>query len=136
MSISTFSPEKVRSSLRRPNLMDLMKVRRLHEKHYKFPLPVRENLIEEAVVHRDEEVLGYGMMKLLAEVIMILDQDQSKKELAKSFKALMEGAILSCKARGIQQLHVFSPTPEFAEVLKKRYGFKPVEGQVLVLNVL
>lgn len=121
--------------IRRYRHSDLEAVSKLWEKHHShsFSLPTLEPSIINAVVEDAEgKIVAFGNLKVYAECVMVMDHDRPKSLLARAFKRLMETAILAARRNKIQKVHAVSLDPDFAELLRKHYGFSDVTGEHLV----
>jgi hypothetical protein len=109
----------------------------IYEKFHRdgFGIPSRTHLVTEGVAENESGVIAYGMVKLFCEAIMVLDLDQPDREKISAIRELMSVAIMDSTKLGAEQLHVFVQNPNFAEVLKKHFGFMPCKGEALVLNL-
>ena len=115
---------------------DLPLIDYMHRHYYPDHfLPNRNNIIVDGTVDRGGKVVGYGMIKLFAEPILLLDRSASKIERGKAFKLVMDVAIRAAKSAAIEQINVFSDDDAFLEVMKKHYGFKPRLGNGIILEV-
>jgi len=86
-------------------------------------------------VEDDDEVVAYGMVKLFAEAIMVLDLDRPLRNKADAFKLLIEAAIAKSRDLHMEQLVGFVENRDFANILRKHYGFVNCSGEALVLNL-
>lgn len=125
--------------LRRYRDSDLEAVSRLWEKHYKeeFSLPSLFPKIIEAVIEDDwGEIVGFGVVRVFAEAVMILDKDRTTREKVETLDLLMNFAVDGVKAAKIEQLHVFISDGNFGNILKKHYEFKEPKLKVLVKEIV
>ncbi len=98
-----------------------------------FSLPDMSNTLTSAVVVDDnDKVVGFGVVKVYAEAIMVLDPDQSKMNRIVEMDQLFSEAYRACEEVGLQQLHVFVQDPGLQRLLTKHYGFKVATGVALV----
>lgn len=116
---------------------DLEAIDDIYEKYYKnqFGLPNLNATVSHGIIEDDKGVIGFGMVKLFAEAIMILDKIRSTRDKSRAMKALMYKALADSKRVGLNQLHVTVDDEEFAKKLEKHYGFKRVRSIVLVRNL-
>lgn len=109
--------------------------RRHHSDHY--GLPSRANVIDDRViVDGDGKFVGYGMVKLFAEGIILLDKDLPKPTIAKSVVVGIEHSLDVVKTAGLEQYHVFTDDPHYIEVLRKHWGFRTASGTVLFREIV
>lgn len=92
-------------------------------------------VLTEGVIKRNGKVVGYGRIKILAEAIITLDNDQSLISRAKELKMFFNQAIKDAKEAGVEQIHAFVQDEKFAVILEKHFGFEPVKGIPLVLDL-
>jgi len=104
-----------------------------HDEH--FSLPELKNTVTSAIVEKDGIVLGFGVVKLYAEAIMVLDLNKSKLERVDALETLLHEAHRGCEEWGITQLHVYVQDPMLQRLLCKRFGFKVAEGVALVKEI-
>jgi hypothetical protein len=88
------------------------------------------------VIENDGKVIGAGSVKLTAEAILILDENQSLRVRVEILKELMLSLMFQCQKLGLIDVHAFlTGDTEIGRVLKKHYGFDTHTGEVLVLNL-
>lgn len=116
---------------------DIERIEALYAKHHanNFDFPSLSNIVTEAIIERDDTIIAAGTVKLMAEATMILDKDASLADKVYSFKTLMNAAIKISKAKGLEELHIFSRDPKFMRHLYNHFGFKPITGQAAVLEL-
>lgn len=101
-------------------------------KQQDFRLSDINNYIVDRVVIDRDRVVAYGIVKKMAEAIILLDQDASRFSRAKAMKELMEVAETGSKLVGCQQLHLFVKNADLAESLERHFGFEQSQDIVLV----
>lgn len=124
-------------SIRYARPEDETKIRRLYREHYngEFDFPSRDNVVVQLVAENEDEILGYGLLKTLSEAFIVLNKSETGRKKIKALTELIEGAIFSADRMNIEQIHAFVEDPEFANILKKHFGFKTYVGEALVLDV-
>jgi hypothetical protein len=115
--------------LRRLHQQDLLQINSFWEKHHKnnYGIPKRTFVVTDAVTTSKNRVVGYGIVRMFAEALLYLDRDISKFQQAKSFKLLMEQALIDSKQIGLDQLNVGVADDRFRDLLISGFGFKPRE---------
>ena len=98
-------------------------------------MPQLEPSIITCVVEDDKGMIAFGNLKIFAETYMVMDHDRSKLERARAFKEIMPVAIMGAQRVGIHQIHACTQDPDFADVLRKHYGFWDVLGEHLIKEV-
>lgn len=81
------------------------------------------------------DVKAFGMVKTLAEVVMLLDKDISVITKGRALDELIANAITVSSLHDYDQIHAFVQDEHFAKLLKKHYGFKNTKGEALVLSI-
>jgi len=113
-------------------------VDKLWRQHYsnEFGIPSLDHTIIRRVVEVDDKLVAYGFAKLNPEATMILDQNEPRKLKVQALRALMFDAIRGCKEHKLYQLHaVIKDRPEYMKLLKKHYGFRDIDGTMLVMEI-
>jgi hypothetical protein len=115
---------------------DIERIDKVYHSQSEFGVPSLNNIVVNVTIEKDgKEVIGYGVVKLFGEAVLMLDGKLSKRERAESLKASMQIAILKSRDAGLEMLYAISNDSEFSKVLRNRYGFKAVPGELLVLNL-
>lgn len=112
MKIRAYSPE------------DFKKVSEIYEKYWKGKLEVPDQAgrLVEAVVEDDNgEIITYGMMKLWAEVMMIMDSSKPKRDKVEALRTLMLTAEMTASKQNLEAFHIFTNNESYAEVLQKHF---------------
>lgn len=123
--------------------LDNYRIKKIWEKYYKYSFeyisPEDINVFCRAItthVKDDKHVLtGFGLVRNIAEVIMMLDRDEGKLTNGKDLLDLITNAALAAKIEGHDSIHAFVQDKDFSELLKKHFGFKNCVGEALVLNL-
>lgn len=87
------------------------------------------------VINGNGEIVAYGVLKLFAEAVLILDQTVNKKSKVEVLRELMRLAIESAKDRGLEQLYTISNGESFTKILCKKYNFRSCPGDLLMLDL-
>jgi hypothetical protein len=114
---------------------DIPELAKIQSDHPDFAALNIKKFVVDGVVTDDEIVKAYGIVLPLAEAVFLPSQDNTVRETVEALLILLNVAIKSTKKSGISQLHCFIRNPSFAEIMKKHYGFKPCEGEALVLDL-
>lgn len=109
---------------------DLKAIDRIWKEGYSsdFSLPDLSNAVTFAVVEDAGEIVGFGMVKMFAEAIMILDKSKSIRVKSETMKLLLDKAETDCRTENIKQLHSFTNDPNFANLLVKHFNFKTIQN--------
>lgn len=123
------------TTIRQYTESDWTRIKEIIEKH-DFEIPHRKNVVTEATVtNRNGNIVAYGMVKAFAEAVIILDPDAESKDKISSLSQLMRQAIHHSHLAGFDQVHGFFKNKDFANSMKKHYGFKEPFGECLVLEI-
>ena len=117
---------------------DRLAVDRLWKEHYQdeFGIPSFDHTIIRRVVEVDDKLVAYGFAKLNPEATLILDLNEPRRMKVQALRALMFDAIRGCKEHNLSQLHVtIKNRPEYEKILRKHYGFKEPNGNMLVMEI-
>jgi hypothetical protein len=113
-------------------------VDKLWRQHYsnEFGLSSLDHTIIRRVVEVDDKLVAYGFAKLNPEATMILDQNEPRKLKVQALRALMFDAIRGCREHKLSQLHaVIKDRPQYEKLLRKHYGFRDIDGTMLVMEI-
>lgn len=117
---------------------DAGKINRIWISHHmdNFGIPRNdEHIVTQGVIEADGEAIAYGMVKLFAEAIMVLDLNASQRQKVEAMKLLMEAAVAEAKSKGLEQMHVFVKRPSLADILRKHFSFVDCSGDALVCRL-
>lgn len=98
-----------------------------------FDLP-KNNVFADALVEHNGKIVAYGIVKILAEAILIMDQSLSVKERVEALTLLVQEAVKETAKKDILELQAVCQ-PEFSKVMVKHYGFQKLLGDTLVLDI-
>lgn len=99
-----------------------------------FGVPSLRNVITNISIIDAGRIVGYGVVKVFAEAILLLHSGIRKRVKAESYKLSIEFAIRECKKNNIEYLYVISNMESFSQILRNR-GFKAVPGELLMLTL-
>lgn len=116
---------------------DFKSVDRIYKKFHQqnFFIPDATNVVTSAIVENEGKFIAFGMVKLFAEAILVLDLNESKRNKTEAIQELMLEALAASKDRGLSQLHTFIQDEYFARMMKKHYNFQDCVGKALVLEL-
>ena len=116
---------------------DLKEIDRIWRQSYstEFGLPDVSNKVISGVVDSEEGIRGFGIVKLFAEGIIILEQNQSTRDKREALYQLVEAQYFGCSKFGIQQVHAFVKDEKFAKILQKHFGYETVKEKCLVARI-
>ena len=115
---------------------DLPLIDKLNHAQKYFKIDNLDNLIIDRLVFDDNgKSVAYGMVKKLAEAILLVNPEAPLLIRAKAMRELMQYAEFGAKKEGCDQLHCFVSDLRLAKALVKHYGFIKSEDIVLVKNL-
>lgn len=120
---------------RRALTSDLEDISRIYKQQSdKFDLPIPDSKVAGVAEDAEGKVIGFVMVRMIAETIMVLDLERNKRDRIEALKELFSGALFESCQLDIDQIHAFVQDPKLSELLKKHFGFKNCEGESLVLD--
>lgn len=96
-----------------------------------FKLSDIKHCIVDRIVYEGTEIVAYGIVKRMAEAILLVNPAISKLTRAKAMRELMIVAEAYSKKSDCQQLHCFVKDDKLAKLLEKQFGFKLTSDLVL-----
>lgn len=99
-------------------------------------LALSHDIFGHTVVVEDDEIVGYGVVKLFAEAIIVIDDAQSNFKKAKIIKQLADLAVGQCSHLGLKRLYAFTDDEAYAEQLVQHYSFNKITAKSLVLYLI
>jgi len=114
---------------------DLSEIRRIYKQQEdSFVLPISASEVAGVAVDANNKIVGFAMVRRIAETILVLDLERSRKARIEALKAIFEGAFLESRLAGYDQVHAFVQDPRFSKLLQKHFGFRPCKGEALVVD--
>ena len=98
-----------------------------------FPLPSNRNTTTVRTVYRKGRPIASGLVKALAEAIIVTDQKVSPIARMKAIDLMINNMLDWCQLHNIEQIHAFVKE-DFARYLIERYRFERTHDVSLVLN--
>jgi hypothetical protein len=102
--------------------------RKFHDSN--FGIPNLYNTLRAVIVEENEEISGFGMLKLIPEAIMVLDLNRSPKIKTLTLSSLIQTALSTAKSNGYDGFHSFVKG-DFSDKLEKHFSFRETEGKAL-----
>jgi len=124
-------------SIREDDLSDLA---RINGQMGLFPFPDLDSplyIIKGVVEDETGKILGAGFIKLTAEAIIMIEPELPRIEKVQALKELFLVGKMESLKKGIYSWHAFikGSKKDFANTLRKTFGFEEIEDTVLFLNL-
>lgn len=100
-----------------------------------FKLKNINNAIIDKIVMINDNPIAYGIVKRLAEAIILVNPSAPLISRAKAMRELMSYAEYGSKKEGCEQLHCFVSDEKLAKTLIKHYNFIQTKDIVLIKNI-
>lgn len=121
--------------IRELEMTDISEVDRIYRTQ-KIGVPSLANSVANRVaINGKNEIVAYGVVKLFAEAVLILDQTINKKSKVEVLRELMKLAIEHSREHGLEQLYCISNSESFTKILCKKYNFRSCPGDLLMLDL-
>jgi len=121
--------------LTRTSNQDVTEITKIWEEYHKhsFSLPVRKGVIVEANAVERNRIIGYGQVRLVAEPILVLDLNASKRQKIRALELLMNEAFRGVSQAGLKRIFAFTRDPEFTDLVVKHFGYERADlGEFLI----
>ena len=114
---------------------DLQKICELNDLQEGFKLNSLENVIIERLVMEGNQTIAYGVVKQMAEAIILVNPNVPLATRARALADLMLYAEYGTHKAGLQQMHCFTSNEKLARMLERKFNFIRTKDIVLVKNV-
>lgn len=105
------------------------------EGNYNFSLPNTDQTLLDGVAFDENGIVGFGLIKLYPEGIMVIDQKRPLRDKALAVKLLLHIQHEAVKRAGFDKVHVFTQDTSFHDILRKHYGYHDIVGDHLARNL-
>lgn len=119
--------------IRPATIEDISQLRRIAPNRVEEVRPSPATLLAASVL-KDEELLAYGAIKILAEAVVVADPKLSDFSRAKAVTELLHLARRVCVKQEIEELHVFAADERFSKFLES-YGFSAIPERAFSLRL-
>lgn len=110
---------------------DIQFIERLNSLQSDFKIHNFNNYIIDKLVFEGEAVIAYGIVKRMAEAIVLLDPNIPAITRTKALIELMKYAEMAAKRNDCEQLHVFVKDSRLVSMLENKFGFVKTKDIVL-----
>ena len=114
---------------------DLQKICELNDLQEGFKLNNLQNVIIERIVMEGNQTIAYGVVKKMAEAIILVNPKVPLGTRTKALAELMQYAEFGTSRYGLQQMHCFTKNEKLARMLERKFDFIRTKDIVLVKNV-
>lgn len=114
---------------------DLESINYLNSIQKDFRLNSLDNAIIDAIVYDGNIVVCYGIVKKIAEAIILVNYKTSKLIRARALRELMLYAEMGAAKEGVEQLQCFVQDEHLGKLLEKQFGFVKSKDIILVKNL-
>lgn len=116
--------------IRRPKDDDIIEFKRIAASYDHNPLV--SSCETAALVEENGKIAGFGVTRAIIEAVFYSDGNSKERTLA--LRKLLSQALRDADKLGFNQLYVFVDS-EFANILKKHFGFEDAKGECLVFKM-
>jgi len=116
---------------------DVAPIDEIFKRQPELGIPSLYNVLDNAIIEKEDgSIAAYGVVKIFAEGVLIMNRDFTRKrEKAEVVLKMINRAIESCKTQGIEKFIVISNDDAYTKVLKKHFGFERMSGETLFLEL-
>lgn len=114
---------------------DLLMIQHLNDAQKDFKLSSFGKIIIDKIVLDNDKPIAYGIVKRLAEAIILINPSAPIASRAKAMRELMQWAEYGSHQDGCEQLHCFVSNEKLADSLEKHFNFIKTKDIVLVKNI-
>jgi hypothetical protein len=114
---------------------DIQIIHQLNELQADFKLNNFDNIIIERLAFDGKTNIAYGVVKKMAEAIILLNPNVPAPTRVKALTELMEFAEFGTSRAGLDQLHCFVKDEKLARMLENKFKFIRTKDIVLVKNL-
>lgn len=122
--------------VRGPRASDVEAIRALRKKYHDdgFDFPAGDQIFTDQVVEVDGKIVAYGVLKILAEAILIMDHSMPQKVKVQALTLLIQEAVKQAHIKKIREVQAVCE-PRFSALMKKQFGFQQLQGETIVLDI-
>lgn len=118
-------------------LDDVPEINGIYRRNPLIGVPTLNNVVANSSFVRkdDDKIVAYGVVKLFAEGVLILDKDIRAREKVEVVKLSTPEMLERAKAARLEYIYVIANNPGYSDILRKKYGFLRVPGELLMASV-
>lgn len=120
------------------SIEDIEKLKVIWEKFYKddFIFPnFGKFLVAYLVEDNNGNVITGGGINLISEAVIFTDKSKNVNCRTNAIKELLDAGVYFSKKNGYDQIHASITDPNWCNFLENRFGFRPINGRMLVKDV-
>lgn len=100
-----------------------------------FKLSTIKNRIWDCIIEQDNKIIAYGIVKPMAEAIILLDLKAPKISRARAGRQFLLDAQIAARKVGCEQLHVFNSDEKLSQMQEEHFGFIRTKSIVLAKDL-
>lgn len=115
-------------------LDDIPEINDIYKRNPLIGIPSLNNVVANSSFVRssDDKVVAYGVVKVFAEGVLILDKDIRTREKAEVVKLSTPEMLQRARDARLEYIYVIANDPGYSAILRKKYGFLRVPGELLM----
>lgn len=116
---------------------DLTQVDKIYRDYYQdyCMLPNLNHTIESGVVDSDDGIIGFGMVKLYPEAIIVLDSSKRLRDRIGAHNLLLDVGLLACSKYKHEELRAHVVDSNYERFLTKNFNFETVKGSLMIKDL-
>lgn len=114
---------------------DIPEIDKIHKKQPELGVPSLRHVLVNKVFEENGRIVGYGVIKIFSEAVLIIDKDISKVSKGRVLKTGMKIALDTCKKNKLEQLYLITSFPNFANILAKHYKARLCNGSTMLIDL-
>lgn len=118
-------------------LDDIPEINDIHKRNPLIGVPSLNNVIANSsfVRSNDDKVVAYGVIKVFAEGVLILDKDIRTREKAEVVKLSTPEMLERARNAQLEYIYVIANDSGYSAILRKKYNFIRVPGELLMASL-
>lgn len=120
--------------IRTASIEDWDMIQKLSEEQ-DYPMPSFKQLASAKVIEENGKVIAFACMERKLEASIMLDFYQSLRTQVKALKLLNTESIVEVNRLSHDSIYAFVKNEGHAKLLQKHFGYKPIKGSALILEI-